>query len=29
VARQLRLPSVIDQLRRLKQPAELYAAIAD
>lgn len=29
VARQLRLPSVIDRLRRLKQPAELYAAIAD
>lgn len=29
VARQLRLPSVIERLRRLKQPAELYAAIAD
>jgi PTS system nitrogen regulatory IIA component len=29
VARQLRLPSVIDRLRRLKQPAELYAAIID
>jgi nitrogen PTS system EIIA component len=28
VARQLRLPSVIDRLRRQKQPAELYAAIA-
>ena len=27
VARQLRLPSVIDQLRRLKKPAELYAEI--
>jgi PTS system nitrogen regulatory IIA component len=27
VARQLRLPSVVDRLRRLKQPAELYAAI--
>ncbi len=27
VARQLRVPSVIDRLRRLKQPAELYAAI--
>jgi PTS system nitrogen regulatory IIA component len=27
VARQLRLSSVIDRLRRLKQPAELYAAI--
>ena len=29
VARQLRLPSVIEGLRRLKQPSELYAAIAD
>jgi nitrogen PTS system EIIA component len=29
VARQLRLPSVIERLRRLKQPSELYAAIAD
>ena len=29
VARQLRLPSVIDRLRRLKQPAELYTAIID
>jgi PTS system nitrogen regulatory IIA component len=28
VARQLRLPSVVDRLRRLKQQAELYAAIA-
>jgi PTS system nitrogen regulatory IIA component len=27
VARQLRLPSVIDRLRRLKKPAELYAEI--